>query len=196
MNDLYQPYFNLILNPLIPRGGQTQPSPEEMSLHRYPSEFLTRQSFDARALTSPPFPLSQHLSRSRGVPDRYRQCASDSAGTKTKKAVKTDPGGSVCACDAHSPLAGSEPDLTAFQQGFQLLLCWDFKRISTTRVNPSKNKPYPFVELPSFLQQQRTNCPSCAGRWHPSQQCRPSSKVARLQSLTSHLSCSHRCLQK
>ena len=118
MNDLYQPYFNLILNPLIPRGGQTQPSPEEMSLHRYPSEFLTRQSFDARALTSPPFPLSQHLSRSRGVPDRYRQCASDSAGTKTKKAVKTDPGGNHLSCEETTPQSGSEPDLTAFSLRF------------------------------------------------------------------------------
>jgi hypothetical protein len=196
MNDLYQPYFNLILNPLIPRGGQTQPSPEEMSLHRYPSEFLTRQSFDARALTSPPFPLSQHLSRSRGVPDRYRQCASDSAGTKTKKAVKTDPGGSVCACDAHSPLAGSEPDLTAFQQGFQLLLCVNFKRISTNRVNPLKNKPSPSVVIPSSFPPQQTGCPSCAGRWRRTQLGRPSSTATRLQGQTSHPSCSHHCQRR
>jgi hypothetical protein len=31
---------------------------------------MTRQPFDARALSSPPFPLSQHLSRSRGIPTR------------------------------------------------------------------------------------------------------------------------------
>jgi len=43
---------------------------------------LTRQSFDVGALTSPPLALSQHLSRSRAVPDCYRQCASNSARNK------------------------------------------------------------------------------------------------------------------
>ena len=87
-----------------------------MSLHRYPSEFLTRQSFDVRALTSPPFALSQHLSRSRAVPDRYRQCAFDSA-TKyeiKKKPLRQTPVRTHPSFGRTAPHSGSEFDLTAF----------------------------------------------------------------------------------
>ena len=110
-------YFLLIVTyPVFPDTQRWTDSalPERMSLHRYPSEFLTRQSFDVRALTSPPFALSQHLSRSRAVPETLLPVRVHLSGNK--KTVKTDPDGSAYAFDIYSPLSGSESDLTVFNR--------------------------------------------------------------------------------
>ena len=92
-----------------------------MSLHRFcPSEYLTRQSFDVGALTSPPLALSQHLSRSRAIPQPLPPVRVQLSGNK-KKLLSQTPLEAPYLTIQH-PLSGSESDLTAFTTGLPNLL--------------------------------------------------------------------------
>ena len=65
INQLLLTYSLLTFNLFDAQRWTDLALPRGISLHRCSSEFLTRQSFDAGALTSPPLSLSQHLSRSK-----------------------------------------------------------------------------------------------------------------------------------
>ena len=68
INQLLLTYSLLTFNLFDAQRWTDLALPRGISLHRCSSESLTRQSLDARALTSPPFVLSQHLPHSKTIP--------------------------------------------------------------------------------------------------------------------------------
>lgn len=93
---------------------------------------MTRQSFDVGALTSPPLALSQHLSRSRAIPQPLPPVRVRLSENK-KKLLRQTPLEASYLTIQH-PLSGSESDLTAFQQGFQSC-CMNYINQALTLVN-------------------------------------------------------------
>ena len=131
-------------------------------------------------------------------PNRYRQCASNSAARswKTKKPLRLTPVEEPRLMGGATPF-GVGIRLNGFHASASTpCICWDSKRISTIRVNPLKNIPSLSCELPSSCPPLQTNCPSCASRLRRIPLGQPSSTATRLSRLTSHPSCSRRCQQR